>query len=76
MLPMTKISTTILKNYKTQEDAEEITAIQQEFADVFNKLREIKLEAPSKSVDFILNFSKAYKTVPLKNGSNAEMLIN
>jgi len=68
---MTKNSTTILKDYKTQEEREEEEAneIQNDFADVFNKLGNSKIEAPQKTVDFVLNFSKAYKTFPTKDGN-------
>ena len=75
---MTKISTTTFKSHQTQEEAEETHAkeIQQNFADVLDKLGDTKLEAPQKSVNFILNFSKAYKAIPLRDGSKVGMLIN
>jgi hypothetical protein len=46
----------------------------------FNKVQKIienkQIQAPQKSVDFVLNFSKAYKTEKLKNGEYTDMIIN
>ena len=72
---MTKMSTLILQNRKTEEETK-ANILNNDFADVLNKLGTEKREAPQKSVNFIIDFSKAYRTIPLKEYPNGEMLIN
>ena len=75
---MTKVSTPILRNHQTEEDVTEAKAknLGLDFADVLNKLSHEKLEAPQKSVNFIINFSKAFRRIPIKDSPLTEMLIN
>jgi hypothetical protein len=72
---MTKLSTLFFKNRRTEEDTK-ARKLNNEFADVLNALDTEKREAPQESVNFILSFSKAYRSIPLKECPNGEMLIN
>ena len=78
-MPMIKNST-INSNIKDLndeiKDALTEKAIETEFEDVITKLNKLNIHAPQKSVNFICNFSKAYKIKKLKNGCNTEMIIN
>jgi Ran GTPase-activating protein (RanGAP) involved in mRNA processing and transport len=75
---MTKISTLLLKKNRLFEETDEIYAanIKHEFADVLKKLENKEIEAPQKSVNFILNYSKALKVIPLNDGIFASILTN
>jgi len=76
---MTKNSTITHFIEKKDETAEaEIVneKLNSEYADLIGHLESCKIEAPQKSVNFILNFSKAYRAEKLSNGNHAEMIIN
>lgn len=76
---MTKNSTSshFIENTKKEtNDENKLQTLNSEFADIQNAIENQQIQAPQKSVDFILNFNKAYKTEKLENGEYAEMIIN
>jgi len=73
---MVKNSTSSNFIEKTESDKSKGADLQKEFSDVHKVIETKQLKAPRKCVDFILNFSKAFKTKKLKNGDYAEMIIN
>ena len=58
------------------DEVREAENLNLEFGDVQKVIESKPIEAPQKSVDFVLNFSKAFKTEKLNNGDYAEMIIN
>ncbi len=78
-LPMTKNSTItnfIEKKDEVTEEENLNEKLNSEYADVMSHLESIQIKAPQKSVNFILNFSKAYRAKKMSNGSHTEMIIN
>jgi hypothetical protein len=76
---MTKNSTIIqfTENTKNEiDDVREAENLNKEFGEVQKVIDNKPIEAPQKSVDFVLSFSKAFKTKKLNNGDYAEMIIN
>ena len=76
---MTKISTPIQQIATTgleQPEVSKYEEIDNSLNEVLQHLNHKKIKAPQKSVDFILRFSKAFRTKRLSNGENVEMLIN
>jgi hypothetical protein len=76
---MTKNSTIsqLTENTKNEiDDVRETESLNQEFGDVQKVIENKPIQAPQKSVDFVLNFGKAFKTEKLNNGDYAEMIIN
>jgi hypothetical protein len=66
----------IEKNGNITDHDHDSESLNIEFHDVQKVIEDKQIKAPQKSVDFILNFSKAFKTKKLKNGDYTEMLIN
>jgi hypothetical protein len=76
---MTKSSTItnfIEKRDETAEEKVENEKLKSEYDDLIGHLGSYQIEAPQKSVNFILNFSKAYRAMKMSNGNHAEMIIN
>jgi hypothetical protein len=76
---MTKSSTITNFIEKKEEVTEEKTLnenLNSEYADIIDHLELNQLEPSQKSVDFILNFSKAYRAKKMSNGNHTEMIIN
>jgi len=63
-------------NRMEQPEVTNSNEIENSLKNVLQHFNQEKIEAPAKSVDFILRFSKAYRTERLSNGENFEMLIN
>jgi hypothetical protein len=72
---MTKNSTSsyFIEKEKNRKETESLNT---EFSDIQNALDKVEIEAPQKSVDFILNFSKVYKTDKLSNGEYTDVVTN
>jgi hypothetical protein len=67
----------IAENLKNKNDeVREAENLSIEFGDVQKVIESKPMQAPQNSVDFVLNFSKAFKTEKLNNGDYAEMIIN
>ena len=76
---MIKFSTTYHKDENLNEESNEISAtnaLNNEFKDVHQHLDNDMVEAPQKSISFILSFAKAYRTKKLRNGRPVDMIIN
>jgi hypothetical protein len=76
---MTKSSTITNFIEKKDEVTEEKILnenLNSEYADIIDHLESHQLEPSQKSVDFILNFSKAYRAKKMSNGNHTEMIIN
>jgi hypothetical protein len=66
-----------IDNSKNEADLNDgAERLDSEFNDVHKIIENKQIQAPQKSVDFVLNFSKAFKTEKLNNGEYTDMIIN
>jgi hypothetical protein len=77
-MPMTKNFTNsqLIDSKNKTDDFSSAENLNLELGEIQKVLDNQQIQAPQKSVDFILNFSKTYKTEKLNNGDYAEMIIN
>jgi hypothetical protein len=70
-------SSQLIDNSKNKIDYEAASeSLNKEFDDVQKVIENHHIQAPQKAVNFVLNFSKVFKTKKLNNGEYTEMITN
>ncbi len=73
-MPMVKSSTLFRKPNEQSEAA--VNKVSKKQSNIFYFIDDNMFSPSKKSIEFILNFSKSYRTKKLKNGNYVDMNIN